>query len=79
MSSESYADAVVSTENVVEYTTGLWQKRPDGQRNPPKEILSLVKRTISLISQGKKKLKIRLRIAKTQKKTNKQINGKHKM
>ena len=47
--SESYKDAVVSEENVVGYTTGRWQKRPDRQRNPPKEILRRVKRTISLI------------------------------
>ena len=51
---ESYVDAVVLVENVVEYTTGRWQKRPDRQRNPPKEILSRVKRIIWLVWQGKK-------------------------
>ena len=76
--SESYVDAVMSAENVVGYTTGRWQKKPDRQRNPPKEILSLVKRTISLIRQGKK-FKIKNYKHKHTKKTNKQINGKHKM
>ena len=51
-SSELYVDAVVSAENVVGYTKG--RRRADRQRNPPKKILSRVKRTISLIRQGKK-------------------------
>ena len=32
-SSESYVDPVVLAENVVGYTTGRWQKRPDSQKN----------------------------------------------
>ena len=48
-SSESYIDAVASAENVVGCTTDRWQKRPDRQKNPSKEILSRIKRNISLI------------------------------